>query len=126
MKRQHLIQRINEIKPPRALLINLLADAMLVINSHEKARKKAGKDRWANEPRHIAYRAIEKNWLILKKRHYFDVRGNKSRFISDMKEIYDTLELELDGEYLKKLMAQWELEFEYRELASSILQIYSS
>ena len=120
MKREQLIQKIVDIKPPRALLISLLADAMLLIQEYEKARKRSGKERWATDPKHIAYQEIKKNWKMLQKRNYFKQRGNKSNFIKEILDIYENEEVELNAEYLKKLMLEWELEFKHGDIASSL------
>jgi len=120
MNKELLIRRLNDINPPRALLINKLADAMLLIQEYKKARKRSGKERWATDPKHIAYKEIKKNWKMHQKRNYFKQRGNKSNFIKEILDIYENEEVELNAEYLKKLMLEWELEFKHGELASSL------
>lgn len=120
MKIESLIQRLKEINPPKSLLIYKLAESMLLLQKYEKTRKEAGRKRWENDPAHSAYREIKKNWKILRKIRYFETRGKKAQFIREILDVYENEHLELNAEHLKKLMLEWEMEYQFGELASSL------
>ena len=120
MQKELLIQRLKEINPPKTLLISKLAETILLLQMHEKVRKEAGKKRWANSPAHSTYKEIKKNWKILRKRGHFEVRGNKAKFIREILDIYENKNLELSAEYLKKQMLDWEMEYQFGDIASTL------
>ena len=120
MQKELLIQRLKDINPPKSLLIYKLAELILLLQMHEKARKEAGKKRWANDPTHSTYKEIKKNWKILRKKGHFEKRGNKAKFIREILDIYENKNLELSAEYLKKQMLDWEIEYRFRDIASSL------
>ena len=120
MQKELLIQRLKEINPPKSLLISKLAESILLLQMHEKERKEAGKKRWANDPTHSTYKEIKKNWKILRKRGHFETRGNKAKFIREILDIYENKNLELSAEYLKKQMLDWEMEYQFGDIASTL------
>ncbi len=115
-------KKLVAINPPKSLLIHLYAEAISIIKESQSSFKKRGLLRWENTEEHNTYREIKKNWLMLRKKSYFEIRGNKTKFVGMMLEIYGH-KVKSDGEYLLKLIRTWEKEYVLGDLASKHLQL---